>query len=182
MKTRILSTGGTGWQFLPPEWPVANTFSAKMIFLPETLGGKKPQHLSGVEGRDGLTPATGRCHHPALQFPGRNIWSSRACTVMRTALQLAQNTWNCVIVPILTVHLQMSWMNQQQVDGKCFLTVKIFLNTFSHCMLKIFLASKWSYLLPALVAVGARRRRAGTGLGRAQGCASHPHIPHVQAL
>lgn len=44
-------------------------------------------------------------------------------------------------------------------------------------MLKIFLASKWSYLLPALVAVGAWRRRAGTGLGRAQGCASHPPYP-----
>lgn len=57
-----------------------------------------------------------------------------------------------------------------------FLPIKIFPNTSSHCMLKVFLASKWSYLLPALVAVGAWRGRAGTGLGRAQGCASHcPH-------
>lgn len=49
MKTRIFSTGCTGWQFLPPEWPVAKMFSAKLLFLPETLEGKKPEHLCGVE-------------------------------------------------------------------------------------------------------------------------------------
>lgn len=47
-------------------------------------------------------------------------------------------------------------------------------------MPETFLASKWSYLLPAPVAVEAWRGRAGTGHSRAQGCASH--IPHVQAL
>lgn len=61
-----------------------------------------------------------------------------------------------------------------------FLLTKMFPNTFSHCMPETFLASKWSYLLPALVAVEAWRGRVGTGHSRAQGCASHPS--HVQAL
>lgn len=173
-----------GWQFLPPEWPGANTFSAK-IFLPQTLERKKPHHLSGVgeEGWTSLQPQADAVILHCIFLGGMSGAAGHA------QLWVLHSDWpkisaTVLLSPFLLCNCKCPKFIISMLMETVFLPVKIFPKVFSHCVLKIFLASKRSSLLPALVAVGAWRGRAG----RAQGCASHkpypvsPGITHCSGL
>lgn len=163
-----------GWQFLPPELAVGNKFSAKMIFLPRTLEGKRPHHLSGVE-EEGWTSLQPQADAIILHCSFLGGMSGAAG---HAQLWVLHSHWpkisaTVLLFPFLLCICKCPNFITSMLMETVFHPVKTFPNGFSHCVLKIFLASKWSYLLPALVAVGAWRGRAG----RAQGCASHPPYP-----
>ena len=139
-----------------PARPLASMFSAKVVFLPETLKAKKPHHLAVVKRRDEavLQPQADAIilHCIFLRSMSRAAAHAQsACCAptywpksLEAALQSPFSLFICKCPEFITSMLK-----------TVLLPLKIFPNTFSHCMLKTFLASKCSPLPPPLVVVKA---------------------------
>lgn len=177
MKRRILSTG---FAISPPRTSSGQQVLSQAYISASNFGREEatPPVWSGRGGMN-LIPATGRCHHPALHFPERNVWSSRTRIVLSSALPLAPNICNCVIIPTLTVHLQMPLIHYQHIDGNCFSSELKYFQMHFHIVCS-------GYFFPANGVIFSllwwQWEPGGEGQAGHRDVHLTPHIPSVQAL